>query len=244
MTATVPIQSAVGSQQSAVHAVTPSPRHPVTPSPPGGTSAAAGQIAARSVSTRYAQIVDHIRTRGPSAIFEIASALGVFDHQISGRFSELTKRGIIRATGQSRIKPDTGAQAELYDLAEARQLPACQRLPEALGYPPELRIPQAAGPGDDGIYIRQAMADDSAQTMDCAPGVPYARRADRGVRLQVRVFLIRCPGCGGVLRQSVESGTKLTRCSSEGCPGAKGWTLQLVTESGQAPIPALILRRL
>ena len=214
-----------------------------SPSPPLGTSAAAGQIAARSISTRYAQIVDHIRRHGPSAIFEIAAGLGVFDHQISGRFSELTKRGIIRATGQSRTKPDTGAPAELYDLAEGRELPACRRLPDALGYPPELRIPDPSG-GEDGIYIVEAVADDSSRSVDPAPGMPYARRSDGGrIRLGLRVHLIPCPGCGRPLQQTIEAGQKQTRCPTESCPGAKGWTLQLVHAAGQPHMPALVLRK-
>lgn len=69
--------------------------------------------AARGAANRYRQILA-ILDRGPACIFEVAACLGCFDHQISGRFGELEREGLIEKTGNRKVKPDTGCQAEAY----------------------------------------------------------------------------------------------------------------------------------
>jgi predicted ArsR family transcriptional regulator len=79
------------------------------------TSREAGHVAARFAGQRYRSILEYLCNR-PGCIFEIAAALGCFDHQISGRFGELVKAGYIERSNQRRIKPATGCQAEEYRL--------------------------------------------------------------------------------------------------------------------------------
>ena len=80
------------------------------------TRDAARQVAARRTSKRYRQIAETLGRLGPSCIFEVAAALGCFDHQISGRFGEMEKLGLIRKTGDRRKKPSTGCAAEVYEI--------------------------------------------------------------------------------------------------------------------------------
>lgn len=77
----------------------------------------ARKVAAARTSKRYRQIIQALADR-PQCIFEVADDLGCFDHQISGRFGELVKLGLIRKAGKRRKKPSTGCQAEVYELSE------------------------------------------------------------------------------------------------------------------------------
>jgi hypothetical protein len=77
------------------------------------TSEAARKVAAAHASERYAQIAMAL-ANGPACIFEVAQALGCLDHQISGRFGEMEKLGLIHKTGVRRTKPTTGCQASVY----------------------------------------------------------------------------------------------------------------------------------
>ena len=52
-------------------------------------------------------------TERPRAIFEISAILGVQQHQIAGRFSELVADGLIERTGETRPTP-SGCQADVY----------------------------------------------------------------------------------------------------------------------------------
>lgn len=101
------------------------PPPPAMPEPTlfDSPSIAAGRVAARYARTRYRQILQHLRDKGPACIFEIAAALSdappghqVFDHQISGRFSALEKDLLILRTGHTKPKPDTGCKCSLYQI--------------------------------------------------------------------------------------------------------------------------------
>jgi hypothetical protein len=75
-------------------------------------------VAAQSSAGRYRQIME-VLTDGPACIFEVAARLGCFDHQISGRFGELERQGLIEKTGRRKAKPETGCAAEEYRLCPA-----------------------------------------------------------------------------------------------------------------------------
>mgnify|MGYP001600743051 CR=1 FL=1 len=79
------------------------------------TSEAAGRVAARYSRRRYRQILAALHDK-PRCILEIADLLGCFDHQISGRFGELVKHGLITRTGLRRKKETTGCSCEQYTL--------------------------------------------------------------------------------------------------------------------------------
>jgi len=93
----------------------PPPRLP-EPSLFDSTSRLAGRSADRYSGVRYRAILIYLRDSGPACIWEIAAALGCFDHQISGRFGELVRATAIRRTGLRRLKPTTGCQADVYEL--------------------------------------------------------------------------------------------------------------------------------
>lgn len=80
------------------------------------TLALAGAVAAKSIGKRQAKILQMLKDHGPMAIFEIAALLHVFEHQISGRFSELERDGHIEKAGMRRRKGETGCWAEVYQL--------------------------------------------------------------------------------------------------------------------------------
>lgn len=194
------------------------------------TSAAAGAIAARCSGQRYARILQILADRGPLTLFELAAEMGVFDHQISGRITELKRDGWIEPTGETRIKPGTGASAQVLRLREQPALTHADALAEALGYPPELIIEGEA-------FQRFPTSDDPA------PGIPYRRRTDRGgVALIYRLDLIACPGCGRHLKMIVEGGSKVFRCGTKGCN--RTWHIQRVRAPGGPDVPALVATHL
>lgn len=193
------------------------------------TSRKAGERAARSASLRYKQILDHLQEHGPSTLFEVAAAIGVYDHQISGRFTALSKDGVIERTGQRRVKPETGCEADVWRIAE--QQPRAPELADRLGYPQSINI--GGDNFDRGVVLEK----------DEAPGLPYVRRAGGGgVRLNYRVELVECGGCGRPLKLVQEAGEKKYRCGSPGCN--RTWYLQLVNEPGQPQLLALVMRHL
>src|SRR5580704_12748946 len=71
---------------------------------PESTSRLAGSAAEPLIGSRQAKIIQLIRQRGDITIFEAAVELGVFDHQLSGRFSELVRSGQIIQSGKRRRK--------------------------------------------------------------------------------------------------------------------------------------------
>ncbi|MGE5609792.1 MAG: hypothetical protein ACM359_11095, partial [Bacillota bacterium] len=105
------------------------------------TSRLAGEVAARGVGRRHQQILQLLRDRGPLALWEIAAALSVFDHQVSGRLTELKQQGLIQPLGQRRTNPATGCPAEVYEIAASPTPPEPTpqyTLAERLGYEPTL----------------------------------------------------------------------------------------------------------
>jgi DNA-binding Lrp family transcriptional regulator len=191
------------------------------------TSSLAGAAAARGANGRRAQILAAIEEHGPQSIFEVADRMGVFDHQISGRFSALEADGFLRKTGERRRKLDTHCDAEVYDLVRDRPRPP--DVAGALGYPPTLVI-------DDELFDRQELLP-----RESYPGLPYARRTDKGgLRLNVRVEVIECPGCARPLKpvKSDDPKKRLLRCGSPNC---KTWRAAFVREPGGLQQLALIM---
>lgn len=79
------------------------------------TSRRAGAVAAKYSSTRYRQIVQLLAER-PMTLWELAGRIGCFDHQISGRITDLLKAGRIERTGETRPNPATNCAAAVYRL--------------------------------------------------------------------------------------------------------------------------------
>ena len=192
------------------------------------TRAAAGAAAARSMGKRHAQILDLLHRHGPLAIFECAAYLGLFDHQISGRFSQLEAERRIVRTGTRKVKPDTGCEAELY--AVAPELPPLD-LGASLGYPDTIRIS-----GDEGgLFERQPTPAEEKW-----PGIAYRLK---GSGLVYRVHLIPCPGCGAPLKQVMEGTKKTYSCGTEECK-ARRLEGAIITEPGRPLLLALVMRTL
>jgi hypothetical protein len=49
-----------------------------------------------------------------ACLFEVAAGLGVPDHIISGRFTELSRDGLIERTGDTRRKPESGCACAVW----------------------------------------------------------------------------------------------------------------------------------
>ena len=84
------------------------------------TSTLAGQVAAGSMPSRRERILRHLADR-PMALWEVATLMEVHDHQISGRFTDLVRDGLIERTGDRRQKPETGCWAEVYRVVEGQR---------------------------------------------------------------------------------------------------------------------------
>lgn len=196
------------------------------------TRLAAGFRAGFSVTSRRRKILEFLDGRGGhgAAIFEVADHLGVFDHQISGRFGELERDRWIEKTGQRKVKPATGCEAELYRIRRAepsRSDPAADA-----GYAFRLKI------GDE-LFDRQELL--RGGDTESYPGMPYARSTDTGaLRQVVRVELVECPGCGRPLMRIDEAGVVKLRCNNIRCH-ATSWRLRAVAAVGQAPLLALVM---
>lgn len=201
---------------------------------PTSTSHAAGQQAALGAGQWRERILRRLEEQ-PSALFEVAAHYGVPDHVISGRFTELSKDGHIERSGDRRTKPETGCQADVWRIRRARPDAPETSLVDRLGYPLTLRI------GAD-LYDRQELLPAEGY-----PGFPYARRADTGgVRLNVRVSVVECPGCGKPLflvdeGRSASNGPKLVRCGAADC--LKTWRGTFVSAPGKAQMLALVMER-
>lgn len=191
------------------------------------TSNQALNRAAPQFGSRRARILQllGVDVLGPSTIFEVAAAMELHDHQISGRFGELERDGLIAKTGTRRAKPETGCEAEVYRLAQSR--PTID-LGTALNHPDALKI------AEEGIFERLPW-----MSHEGLPGVPYARRTNGSVpRLLYRIALIECDGCGRPLRLVIEGGAKLYRCGTPHCHCT--WRLMLVSEPGRAEMLAMV----
>ncbi len=206
------------------------------------TSRLAGETAAKLVGSRQSRIMQLLHDRGGMTIFEVAGTLRVFDHQISGRFSELERRGKIRKSGQRRRKPDTTCECEVYVLCEdASDKAATPPRGDLLGYPDTVVVP-GEGPFD---------RDEPLGAIDAA-GVPYVRRGP-GLRETWRFAFMECEGCGRPVREyfenaggSIENGVsvprkrRVFRCGTEGCKVR--WQALIVSEPGKAPLLALVAK--
>lgn len=86
-----------------------------------GTSHHAGLQAARKSSSRRAQILAVLDDAGGAgaALFEVARCLGVADHVISGRFTDLNRDGMIESTGVCRRHPKSGCLCEVWRICAA-----------------------------------------------------------------------------------------------------------------------------
>jgi hypothetical protein len=202
------------------------------------TSAAAGQQAALHSGSMRLLILDRLGS-GPATLFEVAADLGVPDHVISGRFTELARDGWIARTGERRRQPISGCEADIWKLLNGRgrgnEGLIMDQLLVSLGYSPTLKI-------DGEIYDRQELLP-----KESLPGVPYARRADTGgARLVVRVALVECEGCARPLKLVVElvngKEVKTFACGTQGC--GRIWHAAIIAEPGQRPVMAMLLRRM
>jgi ribosomal protein S27AE len=194
------------------------------------TSRLAGEKAAKLIGSRRAKILQLLGQR-PMALFEVAETLGVFDHQISGRFTELAADGLIEHAGERRIKPGTDCQCEVWRLRPtSTPAPVVQEL---LGYPSEIRV--KVGGKDEGAFGRQVLTEHEQ-----FPGIPYACQERDRLSIVWRIEFVECPRCGKPLKFIQEKEKKLFRCGK--CPHT--YELATVQEPGQPQLLALLLRTL
>lgn len=192
--------------------------------------AVAAMTAAKSVGKRHAQILQLLADR-PRTLWECAQALGVHDHQISGRITELLAAGQIEPTGEQRKKPDTNCPAAVYQIRRVGLGPPLD-LGDALGHPDTLTIA-----GEEGTWERQPTL-----AQEKWPGIAYSRRHKELPRLTYRVLLIRCPLCAEPLKLIQTTPKKLFRCGSNDCNHT--WEGTLIHEPGQPQCLALLMRTL
>ncbi len=83
------------------------------------TSQLALSKAAPKFGERHARITQILDQHGPLPIFRVAELLGVPEHTISGRFSELRKGGVIERTGERVEKPFSGSKCDVYRVQRA-----------------------------------------------------------------------------------------------------------------------------
>jgi hypothetical protein len=195
----------------------------------GSTSAQAGAVAALRIGSWRYKILQRL-AEAPSTLFELASFFNVSDHQISGRLTELSKDGLIEPSGQRRTKPETGCEAEVWKLTDAR--PAAPDLESLFGYPMSLQI------APDGLFRRRPI--DAA-----VPGIPYSSEKSG---LTWYLSILECPGCGKPLRFFEEriaglddvKVKKLFRCCTKDCN--RTWELAMVNEPGQPMYLSLVMK--
>ena len=87
---------------------------PLFKRPPFGTSHAAGLQAAKKTPSRRERIIEILRETGGAALFEVVARMGVADHVISGRFTEMTRDREIELVGACRRHPKSGCLCEVY----------------------------------------------------------------------------------------------------------------------------------
>jgi predicted transcriptional regulator len=90
------------------------------------TTIAAHAVASQRFGDRCQRILQLLRQHGPLALFEIAEAMGVADHQLSGRLTTMAKAGVIRRTGAQRTKPSTGCKCELWEIIPEADRPQAE----------------------------------------------------------------------------------------------------------------------
>ena len=198
------------------------------------TSDKAAEQANSNAGIMRQRILDRLR-KSPAALFEVAAELGVPDHIISGRFTDLSRDMWIERTGVRRTKPETGCEADVWRIC--RDAPAApDGVIEKLGYPSSVKI-------EGDLFDRQELLPH-----EVLPGIPYCRRADNGgARLAVRLSLIECEGCGKPLKLVIERDVgpagvkerKLYRCGTPGCH--RTWRPVIAQEPGQVQLLAMIM---
>lgn len=192
----------------------------------GSTREIAGQQAAMKSGAMRERILRRLHEQ-PSTLWEMAEYLGVPDHVISGRFTELAKDLHIERTGERRLKPESQCPADVWRVRGI--LPGrdpVRSLVNMLGYPDEVTI-------DGDRYDRQELLPSETY-----PGIPYARRADTGgARLIVRVQLVECGGCGRPLKFITKG---VYRCGTPSCN--RTWNPMTIAETGQPPILAMVMK--
>jgi hypothetical protein len=211
------------------------------------TRDSARQAAEQSAPTRCAQILRLLQDQ-PRTLWEIAQRLGVHEHQISGRLTELTKLGKITPTAMTRPNPRTGQSATVYTLSP-EQSPIDHSA--AMGYPdylslPSFVVPPSGGPSAPGLDRYQR---DGGSDQDGIPGVSYSRRdtpdGPANIRQAIRVALIPCPHCGATLKKigQIEINGKPTsqfRCGARTPNCQLTYTIQLPQVPGGPTIPVLV----
>ena len=214
------------------------------------TSAQAGQAAARHNTSRRLRILD-LLTQQPMALWELADAMNVFDHQISGRLTELARDGLIEPTGDRRTRPGTNCQAEVWRLKTTRPQPTDRdRQLDAMGIPLTLTIDGELFDRAGDLILPSPCTQGEGQGRGAqgrgydAPGLPYTRRpTGGGPHLIYRVELIECPGCGRPLKmieeKSASQTRKVYRCGTPDC--SRTWFLMLLTSPGSPPTPSLVM---
>lgn len=196
----------------------------------GGTSAAAGEVAARSVGSWRQKILARLEIC-ESTLFEVAAFYGVPDHCISGRFTDLARDGYIEPSGERRLKPSTDCAAEVYRLRRAEPNTRVELQMLDRDYPFSLRI------GDDTFERQELLPRESY------PGVPYARKADTGgMRQIVRIEIVECPGCGKPLIQADPAKPRQFSCGNATC--RRRWHARVATAPGASPVLALVMEEI
>jgi hypothetical protein len=192
------------------------------------TSTLAGRQAALNSGPMRARILNRLRA-SPAALWEVARDLEVPDHIISGRFSELARDGFIQRTDRRIIKPESGCLADVWRIAMDENGAGKINLADRMNYPLVLSI-------EAELWDRQELLPAEAY-----PGIPYARRADRGgVRLNYRIDIIECQGCGKPLKLVMDGQQKTFRCGTPDCN--RTWHCVIIAEPAKPPMLALVMK--
>ncbi len=88
---------------------------------PRSTRDEAHIAAMRDAERRREQILTLLRERGPMTCFELAQVIGVQDHSVSGRLTELKTDALIEPTGERRVNPRSGRKVDVYRIARGAQ---------------------------------------------------------------------------------------------------------------------------
>jgi predicted ArsR family transcriptional regulator len=75
-------------------------------------------VAAKAAPERYQRILRLLVEHGPLAMFQVAGEIGVMDHQISGRFTEMKRNLWIDVIRQTR-HPRSGCACDVYQITAA-----------------------------------------------------------------------------------------------------------------------------
>jgi hypothetical protein len=215
------------------------PELPASSPPPlfaGDTRRQAGAVAALTAGSRKARIIELLQERGSLTLFEAAEAMNVGDNQISGRFTDLAKDGLIRDSGQRRRKPGTDCDAVVWVLAEAAVRE--ETILDKLGYPPTLMLNTPGCPPQ--VLERGELLD-----REPTPGIPYSVRPAAGeARMHWRLEFIESPCCGQRLLYAPEqiAGKEVKRFKCVRC--TRTYELATAAEPGRSPALVMVMKTL